>query len=144
MKILEQARPNLPQKPAKVASSAPAIMTSKQQPTVSKAKVESPDDDGGYSAPAVSKSAVVAKGGKVVKPAGGAAASASGLKKVINQCIFFGLVFELVISCCLYKYVPSSVAVNSRSFVILVVLSSLPQPMLLSIFLYLIFGEICL
>jgi len=88
MKVLEQARPNLPQKPAKVATSAPAVVVSKQQPA--KAKVESPDDDdGGYSVPAVTKSSsVVAKGGKVVKPAGGVATSASGLKKVFSSYLF--------------------------------------------------------
>jgi hypothetical protein len=90
MKALEQARPNLPQKPAKAAASAPAVIASKQQPTVSKAvaKTELADDDDVPDAStAVSKSTVsVAKGGKAGgKPgAGSAAASATGAKKVIS------------------------------------------------------------
>lgn len=97
MKVLEQARPNLPQKPAKPAASAPAVIASKQQPTVSKAvaKTEIADDDDVTDAStAVSKSTVaVGKGGKATgKPgAAGGGASAAGAKKVISYIHFMKL-----------------------------------------------------
>ena len=90
MKVLEQARPNLPQKAAKPTVSAPTTNVSKQPAAASKnaAKSEPANDDYDTAEvpPVTSKSSTSApKGGKPAKPGTGGTAAGSAAKKVLRR-----------------------------------------------------------